>query len=402
MSTSTFLLLLLGLTGQPLETAPTPATRLYVRTVPPGAKIFLDGKPLGTSEGLFLVPSGVAKISIELDGHEAETRRVEIPPQRITRIELVLRPQPEPRARAKPNTGTSKPVLGNGLEPSSASTAASTRITKADLPKPVREAMLTVLRQHPGESRWSGRAGATIFGIAAKPLPSGKVRQRVTPALLELTHLWAVQEVLRAKSLLDRYAATGLTDATTLREAVVEAAGKLHVAGQASGAVHETAVQGDFAVAYVLGEEAALSVRLLQPVELDLVKGAYRDCMHRQAQDLMKRAAWQDALLLWQHLHQRKLVSPRLYLDAARCFKELGQKQDAIRLLTEAIDTFQENASPDFLEEAGDMALAIETTQAEALAERAYRMASERLRDTVSPFPPRADNGKSILPENIR
>ena len=99
--------------------------------------------------------------------------------------------------------------------------------------------MLAVLRQHPSESRWSGRAGSTMFGIAVKPLPAGEIRRRVIPTLLELTHLWAVQELLRAKSLLDRYTATGLTDATTLREAVVDAAGTLQVTGLATGAIHQ-------------------------------------------------------------------------------------------------------------------------------------------------------------------
>ena len=55
-----------------------------------------------------------------------------------------------------------------------------------------------------------------------------------------------------------------------------------------------------------------------------------------------------------------------------------------LRVLTEAIDTFGKNATPEFLEKAGDMALAIETEQAQALAEKAYRMASEQLKETIS------------------
>jgi hypothetical protein len=55
-----------------------------------------------------------------------------------------------------------------------------------------------------------------------------------------------------------------------------------------------------------------------------------------------------------------------------------------ILVLSEAIDTFGKNATPEFLEKAGDMALAIETEQAQALAAKAYRMASEQLNETVS------------------
>ena len=200
-----------------------------------------------------------------------------------------------------------------------------------------------------------------MFGIAARPLPAGDIRRRVTPALLELTHLWAVQELLRAKSLLDRYAATGLTDATTLREAVVEAAGTLQVTGRASGSRSSERRPGRPR----RGIRPGRGIRLDRPPPPARRTGTgpqrYRDVMHRQARELMKRSAWKEALLLWQHLHQRQLVSQRLYLDAARCFNQLGQQQDAVHLLSEAIDTFEKAASPDFLEEAGDMALAVET-----------------------------------------
>ena len=50
--------LLMALGAQPVETSPTPTTRLYVRTVPPGARVVLDGNELGMTDGLFLVPPG--------------------------------------------------------------------------------------------------------------------------------------------------------------------------------------------------------------------------------------------------------------------------------------------------------------------------------------------------------
>jgi len=98
----------------------------------------------------------------------------------------------------------------------------------------------------------------------------------------------------------------------------------------------------------------------------------------------MARSSWADALLLWQHLHQRKLVSQQLYLDAARCFQRLVQAPDAHRVLTEAIETFAESGTAEFFEQAGDMALEIQTEPAETLAERAYQKAIDILRDTVS------------------
>jgi tRNA A-37 threonylcarbamoyl transferase component Bud32 len=271
------------------------------------------------------------------------------------------------------------------------SRAASAYLARAEVLGPAREAMQTVLRQHPDESRWSGRNGSTLFAIAVRRLPGGMMRQQAGPAFLNLTHMLAVQELLKAKSLLDRYAESGLTDATTLRQAVVQAAGNLEVAGKVRGFQHQATAQDDFAVAYVLADESALSAHLLQPVSLGRVQAAYRDVMHAQARDLMRRSNWKDALLLWQHLHARKLVSPGLYLDAARCFKELGQDSDVVRVLDEAIRTLGPKAGPEFLERAGDLALAIQTEAAQKLAEQAYRGASETLKEQVSPPDVRAD-----------
>jgi hypothetical protein len=345
--------------------------------------VLVDGKPLGKSDSLFLVPPGVRRITIELHGYQREDRQIEIRAGWITRVEVNLS---KPNGPVKPPTSKLAEESAVEERPSgdTASKAAAALLTEAQLREPVREAMHTVLRQHPSESRWSGRKGSTMFAIALKPLPQGEIRKRAVPALLELTHELAVRELLTAKSLLDRYITGGLTDATTLRQAVMEASGKLQVVGKVRGVIHHAAISGEFAVAYVAAEEESLTACLLQPAEVEQVRIAYRDVMHRQARDLMKRSNWRDALLLWEHLHQRKLVSQQLYLDAARCLMELNQAGDALRVLTEAVDAFGQQATAEFLEEAGDMALALASPPAESLAEKAYRMASERLRETVT------------------
>jgi hypothetical protein len=262
--------------------------------------------------------------------------------------------------------------------------AATAYISRSDVPRPIREAMLTLLRQHPDDVHWSGRNGHVIFAIAVKSLPRGKAGERAASAMLSLAHVLAVQELLKGKFLLDRYATHGLTDAATLRDAVVLAAGSLSISGTVNGVVHQTVIQSGFAIGYVLTEEEAIVAHLFQPAELAKVSAAYREVMHRQVRELMKRSNWKDALLLWQHLHKRNLASPQLDLDAARCFKELGQDTDALRVLDEAIGTLGKHASAEFLERAGDLAIGIPTEQGQALAEKAYLAASLKLRDTIS------------------
>ncbi len=67
------------------------ATHIYVRTAPPGASVRLDGKDEGTAPGIFVVPPGVAKLTVEvaLDG-VTESRVVEVRGGKITRVEFEL------------------------------------------------------------------------------------------------------------------------------------------------------------------------------------------------------------------------------------------------------------------------------------------------------------------------
>jgi len=91
MSATWLSLALLGLLGAPVETQATAETLLYVRTSPPGAKLLLDGKPLGTSDDLFAVEPGVRRIVIELEGHGPQAKELTIRAGEVTRIELELK-----------------------------------------------------------------------------------------------------------------------------------------------------------------------------------------------------------------------------------------------------------------------------------------------------------------------
>jgi|LakMenEpi03Aug12_release.lakeMendotaPanAssembly.Ray.scaffolds.fasta_scaffold162451_2 hypothetical protein len=76
--------------GATVETATKATTRLYVKTLPPGAQVTLDGKPLGASDGLFLVPAGTGKVSVQFDGAEPQVQQVDFVEGRITRVEVSL------------------------------------------------------------------------------------------------------------------------------------------------------------------------------------------------------------------------------------------------------------------------------------------------------------------------
>ena len=80
----------------PPKTGAKRDTLIYVRTDPPGAKVLLDGKEvkeLGRTNGLFRIDAGVATIILELEGYGQEKRHVTIQADKITRIEIELKPQ---------------------------------------------------------------------------------------------------------------------------------------------------------------------------------------------------------------------------------------------------------------------------------------------------------------------
>ena len=78
-------------------------TLLYVRTDPPGAKVLLNGKELGTSNGLFQVDPGTGTIYVELEGREPGERQVIIQANGVTRVELQLKPQANAKVKEAPS-----------------------------------------------------------------------------------------------------------------------------------------------------------------------------------------------------------------------------------------------------------------------------------------------------------
>jgi RNA polymerase sigma-70 factor (ECF subfamily) len=101
--------------GERVEMLPERSTRLYIRTIPPGAEIRLNGKQRGFSDHLFRVPPGVRKMTleVELDGHFPKQQEVEIRGGWITRVVLELEARPRDTA-AEPLTNPFKG--GNAID----------------------------------------------------------------------------------------------------------------------------------------------------------------------------------------------------------------------------------------------------------------------------------------------
>ncbi len=88
MNAALFALVLSTVFAPPATTSAERSTRIYVRTTPPGASIVLDGKELGRSDGLFLVPPGVRTITLEMDGYDPHGETLDVKEGWITRVEV--------------------------------------------------------------------------------------------------------------------------------------------------------------------------------------------------------------------------------------------------------------------------------------------------------------------------
>lgn len=77
--------------AEPIQAAESPETLLYVRTVPAGAEIRLDGTLLGHSDGLFPVSAGSHKVVLILPGYASEDKQLSVAEGRVTRLELTFK-----------------------------------------------------------------------------------------------------------------------------------------------------------------------------------------------------------------------------------------------------------------------------------------------------------------------
>jgi len=85
----------MGAVGADVEAKTKRDTLLYVATSPSGAKVLVDGKPVGTTDGLFPIDPGVRRIIVELEGHDQQGKDVTIRAGDITRLKLRLKRRTE-------------------------------------------------------------------------------------------------------------------------------------------------------------------------------------------------------------------------------------------------------------------------------------------------------------------
>ena len=120
---------------EPVKTAAGRDTLLYVRTTRRAKTVSLDGRKIGTSNGLFPVESGVATILLHLQGHQPTSVQVTIQANHITRVTLILKPaadlgeskETSPPRPAAPEAGRRQVAISNAKVEGGGASSASQR-----------------------------------------------------------------------------------------------------------------------------------------------------------------------------------------------------------------------------------------------------------------------------------
>lgn len=86
-----------------VETKKEPDTHVFVKTLPEGAKVLVDGEDVGSSPRLLVVPPGATKVTIEveLEGFPSRQRTVLVEGGRITRVTFNLEGGARPVAQGE-------------------------------------------------------------------------------------------------------------------------------------------------------------------------------------------------------------------------------------------------------------------------------------------------------------
>ena len=98
----------------PAAVAPTPSGHMHLVTVPAGALIERDGKPIDRTPATLELRPGTAAVRLSLDGYEAETIALEVAPGATIDRTVTLRPGPPPPSAKEPE---SSGVSSTGLSP---------------------------------------------------------------------------------------------------------------------------------------------------------------------------------------------------------------------------------------------------------------------------------------------
>ena len=223
-------------------------------------------------------------------------------------------------------------VLGEEKEKTNQKTAAQVvaeLIGVESLENAIKDAMIRL----PEADRWSGVDEKQIFGLTVVPFTDRDLEDGDVGMFRKTAELLAMKEMLFAKVLLDKYAATGLNDSGTLREAVANANESFFVQSKITYDVNETRIKGNRIVGIVVADRDKVVAIMTEQARIDDVRSAYRNVAHRQAKRLIAADKFEESLTRFMELRLAKLLERDQLFDVLRCFVGLDKPTEAEKII---------------------------------------------------------------------
>ena len=205
------------------------------------------------------------------------------------------------------------------------------------------KAMLDALERHPTTDRWSGVTENQIFGIVVVPFTERDVTDGDLGMLRKTAQLLAMKELLLAKVLLDRFAESGLTDSSTLRQAVAEANESLLIHTKIDFSIKETYLDDKWIVGIVVADREKIVTTVSSRTQTEAVREAYRQLVRQNATTLIQKRKFEQALLRFRELRLAGLYDEECLTDVLRCFVGLDRVDDANKIVESLLAKNSEN-----------------------------------------------------------
>lgn len=293
-------------------------------------------------------------------------------------------------------------------------------LNAAQLPEEIRTEILAAFKRHPLERKWVGIQDKQAYAVVWHTLLTTEMGPKINPELVTATEEKAAAEVLKIVAVKEHYTDPELSDQLALLRAVQQASGELEVIGKTKQVRRVSAVRDNQVIACAHAYTDQINAALTTRPELEKVRAAYQTVLHVESRSMLANGHAAEALILLQHLHQRKLESTDVFLDVVRCFIELKQTDSASRLLAEVAKRPDATSGLERQKEVIALTKRIDTVEVRELgqslqvqvskAEQADSVTElpktlgvdtdQTKKPTVPPAPRKRDTEQEIVPEN--
>jgi hypothetical protein len=127
----------------------------------------------------------------------------------------------------------------------------------------------------------------------------------------------------------------------------------------------------DYAVGLAYIEEKNITSIVFQENFVKEIRNRYRNILHQTMKQYIQQKDWDKAFDVWEYCRERELFSPEFFLDAAEVEIARNNTDNAVKILSNAFDGYQNYRNDKFFERIGEILSPVKTPEAQSLALKA-------------------------------